>query len=73
MGKFFTKIAHIGKTCPKWANALQLLGNQSDRGTAIDFHVSHTASPVVTGGICWANPPPNNAPSSPKLKYEDDK
>jgi len=23
----------------------QLLGNQIDRGTAIDFHVSHTASP----------------------------
>ena len=29
----------------------QLLGNQIDRGTAIDFHVSHTASPVATGGI----------------------
>jgi len=27
------------------------LGNQIDRGTAIDFHVSHTASPVVAGGI----------------------
>jgi len=27
------------------------------------FHVSHTASPVATGGICWAKPP--------KLKYEN--
>jgi len=26
-----------------------LLGNQFDRGTAIDFHVSHTASYVATG------------------------
>jgi len=34
-----------------------LLGNQIDRGTAIDFHVSHTASPVATGGIWWAHPP----------------
>jgi len=38
MGKYFTTI----------------VGNQIDRGTAIDFHVSHTASPVATGGIWWA-------------------
>ena len=57
MGKFFTKIRHIRQTCPKWANALrQLLGNQIDRGTAIDFHVSHTVSPVATGAIRWAKP-----------------
>jgi len=57
LGKFFTKIRHIRPTCPKWANALrQLLGNQSDCGTAIDFHVSHTASPVATGGNWWAKP-----------------
>jgi len=57
MGKCFTKIRHIRYTCPKWANALrQLLGNQIDRGTAIDFHVSHTASPVATGKIWWAKP-----------------
>jgi len=30
------------------------LGNQIDCGTAIDFHVSHAASPVATGGIWWA-------------------
>ena len=55
MGKCFTKTRHIRQSCPKWANALrQLLGNQIDRGTAIDFHVSHTASPVATGGIRWA-------------------
>ena len=40
MGKYFTTI----------------VGNQTDRGTAIDFHVLHTASPVATGGIWWANP-----------------
>jgi len=49
---------------PKMENTLQqLLGNQIDHGTAIDFHVSHTASPVVTGGIWWAKPP--------KFKYEN--
>jgi len=54
---FFTKIRHIRLTCPKWANALrQLLCNHTDRGTAIDFRVSHTASPVATGGIWWAKP-----------------
>jgi len=58
MGKFFTKIRHIRLTCPKWANALrQLLGNQIDRGTAIDFHVSHTASPVATGEFGGLSPP----------------
>jgi len=57
MGKCFTKIWHIRQICPKWANALrQLLGNQIDRGAAIDFHVSHTASPVATGAIRWAKP-----------------
>jgi len=30
------------------------LGNQNDHGTAADFHVSNTASPVATGGIWWA-------------------
>jgi len=35
----------------KWANALQLLGNQFDRGTAIDFHLSHTALDQVIGHI----------------------
>jgi len=33
------------------------LGNQIDRGTAIDFHVSHTASPVTTGGLAGLSPP----------------
>jgi len=47
MGKYFTTI----------------VGNQIDRGTAIDFHVSHTASPVATGRIWWAKPP--------KLKYKN--
>jgi len=43
---------------PKWANSLrQLLGNQIDRGTAIDFRVSHTASPVATGGFGGLSPP----------------
>jgi len=47
---FLAIISHINQPCPKWANALrQLLGSQVDRGTAIDFHVSHTASPVATG------------------------
>jgi len=32
------------------------MGNQIDRGTDIDFHVSHTASPVATRGIWWAKP-----------------
>jgi len=27
------------------------LGNQIDGRTAIDFYVSHTTSPVATGGI----------------------
>jgi len=46
-----------------WAIRLirnDLLGNQNDnqidRGTAIDFHVSHMASPVATGEIWWAKP-----------------
>jgi len=30
------------------------LGKQINRGTVIDFHVSHTASPVATGAIWWA-------------------
>jgi len=34
-----------------------MLGNQIDRGTAVDFHVSHTASPVAKWGIWWAKPP----------------
>ena len=47
-----------GKLFPNWANALrQLLGNQIDRGTAIDFHVSHRASPVATGVFGGLNPP----------------
>ena len=46
------------------------LGNQIDFGTAIDFHVSNTASPVATGG---GLSPPNNAPNPPKLKYENNK
>jgi len=58
MGKFFTKIRHIRQTCPKWENALrQLLDHQVDRGTGIDFHVSHTASPVATGGYVGLSPP----------------
>jgi len=53
---FYENQAHK-VTCPKWANALrQLLDNQIDRGTVIDFHVSRTASPVATGGIWWAKP-----------------
>jgi len=32
------------------------LGNQIDRGTAIDFHVSHTASLVASRWIWWAKP-----------------
>jgi len=35
-----------------------------------DFHVSRTASPVATGGFGMLSPP-NNAPSPPKLKYEN--
>jgi len=34
-----------------------LLGNQIDRGTATDFHVSHTTSPVVAGGFGGLSPP----------------
>jgi len=65
MGEIFTTIKHIRQTCRKWANALrQLLGNQIDRGTAIDFHVAHTASPVATWGF-GERIPPNNAPSPP--------
>jgi len=64
-GNFFTKIRHIRQTCPKWDALRQLLGNQIDRANAIDFHVSHMASPVATGGIWWAKPPPKNAPSPP--------
>jgi len=48
---FFENQAHK-VNLPKMGKYLrQLLGNQIDRGTAIDFHVSHTASPVATGGI----------------------
>jgi len=32
------------------------MSSQIDRGTAIDFQVSHAASPVTTGGIGWAKP-----------------
>jgi len=42
---FYDNQAHKANlpTCPKWANAVrQLLGNQIDRSTAIDFHVSQT-------------------------------
>jgi len=48
------------------------LGNQIDRGTAIDFHVSHAASPVATAGIVWAKPTqnPNNAPRPPNWKWK---
>ena len=42
------------------------LGNQIDFGTAIDFHVSNTASPVATGGGL-------SPPNPPKLKYENNK
>jgi len=45
------------------------LGNQIDGGAAIDFRVSHTASPIATGGIWWANPP-KQCTKPPKLKYE---
>jgi len=38
------------------------LGNQIDCGTAIDFLVTHTASPIATGG---------NAMIAFKLKYEN--
>jgi len=51
---FIAIFSHINQLCPKWANTLQqLLGNQFDRSTVIDFHVSHTASPVATTGIWW--------------------
>jgi len=63
-GQFFHENQAHKVNLPKWANTLrQFLGNQIDRGIAIDFHVSHTASPVATGGIWWAKPP--------KLKYEN--
>jgi len=56
---FYENQAHK-VNCQKWANALrQFLGNQVDRGTAIDFHVSHTASPVAAGGLCGLSPPKN--------------
>jgi len=55
---FIAIFRHINQPCPKWANALRkLLGNQIDRGIAIDFHVSHTASPVATGGFGELSPP----------------
>jgi len=55
--QYFKIFSHINQPCPKWVNALRrLLGNQIDRGTAVDFHVSHTASTVATGGIWWAKP-----------------
>ena len=70
MGKFFKKIWHIRWTCPKWANVLQVLGNQIDRGTVIDFHVSNTASTVATGKIWWAKPT-QTVHQDPKLKYQN--
>jgi len=57
MGKLVENQAHKVITSGKWANALrQLLGNQIDRGTAINFHASHTASPVARGRIGWVEP-----------------
>jgi len=57
--------------CPKWANTLrQLLGNQIDRGTAFDFHASHTASPVATGGLGGLISP-KQCTKPPKLKFEN--
>jgi len=32
------------------------LGDQFDGGTAIDFYVLHTASPVATGGFAMLSP-----------------
>ena len=32
------------------------MGSQTDLRTATDFHVSHAASLVATGGIWWAKP-----------------
>ena len=50
MGKYFTKIRYTKYICPKWANASrQFLGNQFDRGSAIDFHASHTVLDQVIG------------------------
>ena len=64
----FTKIRHISQTCSKWANALrQLLGNQIDRGTAIDFHVSVTVSPLATGGI-WCTKPIQTMHQAPQVE-----
>ena len=54
MGKFFTKIRHIRQICPKWANALrQLLGNQIDRGTAIDIHVRSQSSCLQENALAF--------------------
>jgi len=47
------------------------LGNQIDRGTAIDFHVSHMASPVATGGFGGLRPLQTLHQSFSKLKYEN--
>jgi len=40
-----------------------IVANQIDRGTAIDFHVSHTASPVATGGFGGLSPPKQSPPN----------
>jgi len=33
-----------------------IVGQLNCGGTAIDFHVSHTPSPIATRGIWWAMP-----------------
>jgi len=43
---------------PKLGKCLtSIVGNQIDRGTATDFHVSLTASPVATGEFGGLSPP----------------
>jgi len=46
-----------------------IVGQSDDCGTAIDFHVSHTAGPVATEGF-GVLIPPNNAPSPPNWNLE---
>jgi len=50
------ELENILLNCWKWACAPKIF-NQIDCGTAIDFHVSHTASTVTTGGFRGLRPP----------------
>ena len=66
-GIFYDNLAHK-VSLPKM-DKFFTIGNQIDRGTAVEFHVSHTACPVTKGGFGGLSPPKQST-QPPILKYE---